>query len=262
LPTIEENRIVWNNSQQWTDNGEIWSDSWGSPDNQWVWTILPRIHRYIPTERILEIAPGFGRWTNYLKDLCKELIVVDLSELCIQRCRERFSSATNISYYANDGKNLDMIPDKSIDFAFSFDSLSHAEPDVIEAYLAQLARKFKPNGVGFLHHSNLGAYRLFSEQTTKMLHFALSKTLGFNTLWRSRNMTSEKFADLVDKAGMQAISQEKINWHNNRHFLIDCFTVFTQKSSKWARPSRALVNGKFMQEAHRSKTLFPLYGQA
>ncbi|MEK6280890.1 MAG: hypothetical protein AABN95_11100 [Acidobacteriota bacterium] len=29
---------------------------------------LPRIHPFIPVGTILEIAPGYGRWTHYLKD--------------------------------------------------------------------------------------------------------------------------------------------------------------------------------------------------
>jgi len=52
-----------------------------------------------------------------------------------------------------------MIQDKSIDFVFSFDSLVHAEAKVIEAYLNQLAMKLSQNGIGFIHHSNLGKYQ-------------------------------------------------------------------------------------------------------
>ncbi len=36
-----------------------------------------------PPATILEIAPGYGRWTQYLKDLCDQLVVVDLAERCI-----------------------------------------------------------------------------------------------------------------------------------------------------------------------------------
>ena len=49
-----------------------------------------------------------------------------------------------------------MVEDGSIDFVFSFDSLVHVEADVLDAYLDQLARKLTPDGVGFIHHSNMG----------------------------------------------------------------------------------------------------------
>jgi hypothetical protein len=52
-----------------------------------------------------------------------------------------------------------MIENGSIDFAFSFDSLVHAESDVMSSYAHELARVLKPGGVAFLHHSNLDAVR-------------------------------------------------------------------------------------------------------
>ena len=85
--------------------------------------------------------------------------MVDMAEHCIDACRRRFASDTHISYHVNDGKSLEMVQDDSTDFVFSFDSLVHAEADVIEIYLRQLARKLTPNGVAFIHHSNIGAYQ-------------------------------------------------------------------------------------------------------
>src|SRR6266567_7931064 len=52
----------------WRDAGEEWSESWGTSAAQWSGAILPRIQGCLPTGTILEIGPGFGRWTNYLKD--------------------------------------------------------------------------------------------------------------------------------------------------------------------------------------------------
>ena len=64
---------------------------------------------------MLELAPGFGRATQYLKELCDRLIVVDLSERCIAACRERFAAAHNIEYHINDGTSLAMVPERAID---------------------------------------------------------------------------------------------------------------------------------------------------
>ena len=89
---------------------------------QWYGSILPRISAFVPADTILEIAPGYGRWTAFLKDLCKRMIIVDLSEKCIDRCRQRFENLSHISYFVNDGKSLEMVVDGSVDFIFSFDS--------------------------------------------------------------------------------------------------------------------------------------------
>ena len=75
-------------------------------------------------------------------------MVVDISERCIEACRQRFAAESHIAYHANDGRSLEMVADRSIDFVFSFDSLVHADADVIEDYLRQLGRKLTPNGVG------------------------------------------------------------------------------------------------------------------
>ena len=127
MPSIEENKLVWDANYDWGQAGNEWSGSYGGVAMHWYATLLPRLPAFVPTGTILEIAPGFGRWTNVLKDLCQQLVVVDLSAKCIEACQARFADSTHITYHVNDGKSLAMIADESIDFAFSFDSLVHAE---------------------------------------------------------------------------------------------------------------------------------------
>src|SRR5947208_6899829 len=74
----------------WKDAGEEWSESWGTSQAQWTETILPRIRECLPTGTILEIGPGYGRWTHYLKDFCDRLVAVDRAAQCIDACRGRF----------------------------------------------------------------------------------------------------------------------------------------------------------------------------
>jgi SAM-dependent methyltransferase len=168
MPTLEQNLESWNRTYDWAAEGEEWSKAWGGSESQWYGAIFPRVHAFLPSQTILEIGPGFGRWTNYLRAHAEQLIAVDMSQTCIDACRRRFGPDTNIRFHINDGKSLAMIPDRSIDFAFSFDSLVHAEADVVQGYLSQLAAKLKPNGSGFIHHSNLGQYRRVYALTRRM----------------------------------------------------------------------------------------------
>ena len=119
MPSIRENLHTWNIGYNWKNSGDEWSEVWGGPDMQWHGAILPRIHLFLPAKSILEIAPGFGRWTQFLKDHCESLSVLGLSETCIEACKARFHSCSHISYHVNDGKSLDMIQNESIDFVFS-----------------------------------------------------------------------------------------------------------------------------------------------
>ena len=47
---------------------------------QWFGCLYPRLHRLLLTGRILEIALGFGRRTNFLISACSNYIGFDLSE--------------------------------------------------------------------------------------------------------------------------------------------------------------------------------------
>jgi SAM-dependent methyltransferase len=264
MATIDENCAVWNTDHDWTQQGEEWSEPWGGSESQWRWTLLPRISAFLPAATILEIAPGFGRWTHYLKDLCDHLTVVDVSARCIQACTERFVADSHISYYTNDGKSLAMIPEGSIELAFSVDSLVHAEADALEAYLHGLARTLTPDGVAFIHHSNLGAYRRYFSLTTRIPRMSLGKNLLVRAglidpdHWRGLSMSASLFATYARNAGLQCIGQEIINWGRSRR-MIDCFSLATRPTSKWARPNRVVQNPNFMREANYVSGLTRLY---
>jgi 2-polyprenyl-3-methyl-5-hydroxy-6-metoxy-1,4-benzoquinol methylase len=234
---------------EWIAAGEEWSEPWGSSAAQWFGTILPRIHECLPASTILEIAPGFGRWTNYLKEHCEQLHVVDPDERCIETCRRRFGADSHLSYHVNDGRSLAMIPDGSLDFVFSFDSLVHVQRDVVEAYLRQLPAKLKNDGIAFIHHSNLGEYALpVVERLPARVRKLLTKVkLLESDHQRNPKMTAESFGVLCAEHGLKCICQEIINWRSRR--LIDCFSTVTRVGSKWDGPARVFRNPDFMREA-------------
>ena len=286
MPTLEENLSYWEQDCDWSQRGEEWSVAWGGSESQWWGTILPRIHAFVPCASILEIAPGYGRWTHFLKELGQKLAVVDLSDRCIEHCRHRFASSSHISYWANDGRSLAMIPDQSVDFAFSFDSLVHAEADVLEAYVGELARILTPQGVGFLHHSNAAPYAWYftlfqskrwaggskeagepepSQSERSMLRRALSRVkhglikarIIANDHSRGMSMSADHFQRFCDQSGLRCIGQELTN--GDGRMLIDCFSTFTRPGSVWDRPYRRVENHSFPEEIRRLSAISDLY---
>jgi len=157
MPSVEANLSEWGGRYDWPRQGDEWSESWGGVTYQWWSTLFPRLQGHIPAARIVEIAPGYGRWTHFLKDLCQELVIVDIAEPAIAYCRERFADDAHVSCHVNDGASLPMVGSASTDLIFSCDSLVHVERDVLTAYLAEFTRILRPNGVAFIHHSNMGA---------------------------------------------------------------------------------------------------------
>lgn len=249
MPTIEENRERWL-IYNWSEEGDEWSAEWGGTPYLWYGTIFPRIQAFFPAGSILEIAPGYGRCTQYLLSLCRELTVVDLAEKCINACRERFKTSPYIKYFVNDGKSLDMINNNSIDFVFSWDSLVHAESEVLFSYLKHLATKLKQGGYGFIHHSNIGAFKNpeTGELSVENLH------------WRATSMTAELFREYCNEVGLKCISQEIIGWGGE--VLNDCFSLFTREDRKTYHDTEILENKDFMHEAYRLRKIAKLFKPA
>lgn len=265
MPKVEWNKETWDGSYNWEHKGDEWSQGWGGPSMQWHGTILPRVHQYLPTGTILEIAPGYGRWTQFLKDKCHTLVGIDLSQACIDACRRRFAGLTHLTFDVNDGRSLDMVRDNSIDFAFSFDSLVHADDDVIEAYVAQLSRKLTKDGVAFLHHSNFGEYPYLDridrmpEKPRRML--AKLKVIEPVLHFRSPTMTATKLEGFARQSDMQCIAQELVPWGGRTAFS-DCLSTIVKRSSSRVRENRLFRNPHFMKEAQYLSRLSHLYGPA
>ena len=261
MPTVDENIEEWGVRFDWSQGGDDWSTAWGGSASLWWGTVHLRIRAFLPAAHILEIAPGYGRMTQFLHPVCDRLTIVDLNEVCIAACRERFAGVPNIAYHVNDGRSLDAVEDRSVDLAFSFDSLVHADADVIEAYVRQLAAKLTDDGAAFLHHSNAGSYLQPVKQAASRLRAgevagAVSRRLNRN--WRAEDMTLERFAGMCRAAGLVCPAQEAVNWHSK--LPNDCFSTVARPGSRWDRPPRVSRNLGFMAEVRRLGALARLYG--
>lgn len=250
MPTIADNRAMWGDWYAWGDGGEEWSAAWGGSEAQWRWTILPRIERFLPTGRALEIAPGFGRFTHHLREHCARLVAVDLSEACVEACRERFAGDERVECHANDGRSLPMVEDGSVDFAFTFDSLVHAEEDVLEAYLHEFARVLAPEGTAFVHHSNLGEHRRYVRARRRLPRRVRERLIDAGMLdrlhRRAPSASAARVRRLCAGAGLRCSEQELVNWGGTR--LIDCFSTI-ERASAGDPPARVVRNAAFMAQA-------------
>jgi ubiquinone/menaquinone biosynthesis C-methylase UbiE len=251
VPTVEQNRDVWGSSYEWTAAGEEWSRAWGGADAQWHGSLLPRLRRFLPVATVLEIAPGHGRWTRFLADHCERLVAVDVAESCVEVCRRRFADVPHVEVHRNDGRSLPMVEDRSVDLAFSFDSLVHVDADVLDAYLDELARVLAPDGVAFLHHSNLGEFRALYSAVLRFpdrLRRVLAKTrLVDYEHWRALSVSARGVQESTRARALRCTSQELVNWGGRR--LIDCFSVITRPGSSLDRPPIVVRNPDFMAEA-------------
>jgi SAM-dependent methyltransferase len=118
VPELEWNNAVWGESYDWAAAGEEWSATWGGSEAQWFGSLYPRLHRVLPAKRVLEIAPGFGRWTKFLVRVCDSYVGIDLSGKCVEACQSTFAAADHARFVKNDGLSLGEA-NGSFDFVFS-----------------------------------------------------------------------------------------------------------------------------------------------
>ena len=205
---IEEQRL-WNLNSNWETDGHEWSKSFGTTENLWNNEIFDKIKEF-RGKKILEIAPGFGRITQFLSILAGELIVVDLNPICIEKTKSKLKHHV-LAYFVNDGKSFPKVRDNSQDLVFSFDSFVHMHANVTEEYVKEIYRVLKPGGQAFIHHSWL--YGGSDEST-------------HNVAGRS-NMSPEQFKTFVENNNIEIVSQNVIQFEPLESWNgTDCISIF------------------------------------
>ena len=190
---IEEQKH-WNDPDAWINEGHEWSGPFGTTEKLWNDHIFDSVKQF-RGKNILEIAPGFGRITQFLSILADKLIVVDLNPLCIEKTKEKLGDRI-YEYFVNDGKSLSDIKDSSQDLVFSYDSFVHMHANVIEEYIKEISRVLVLGGYGFIHHS----------------WFSGGEDMSFNNIAGRSNMSPDLFAQMVESNGMKIISQSGIEF--------------------------------------------------
>jgi SAM-dependent methyltransferase len=230
--TIDENHAIWNDQHAWPSDGDEWNGSakfCGQPYDAWKDSLVETflLPHLTPTSRVLEIAPGHGRWSSYLVEQAAHVDLVDLSESCISFCRDKFADRTNVDYHVNDGSTLP-VPDASVDFVWSFDSFVHMAPDVIATYLREISRVLRPGGQAVLHHAGrrhgmlwLGGLRGLGtggRYAYKLLSIGhLETTDG----WRS-NVSGRGVRSMADAAGLEVLGQTR-RWGPAGEYTVERF---------------------------------------
>jgi len=205
---IEEQKL-WNDPNMWSNSGHEWSGPFGNTENLWNKEIFDHIKEF-RGKKILEIAPGFGRITQFLSILASELIVIDLNPLCIQKTKEKMGRHV-LAYLVNDGKSLTGVRNNSQDLVFSFDSFVHMHSNVTEEYVKEIYRVLKPGGHGFIHHSWI---------------YGGSENSFQNSAGRA-NMSPEQFKEIIEKNNMEIVSQTSIKFDPlNGWDGTDCMSFF------------------------------------
>ena len=151
-------------------------------------------------------GPGAGRkpWWR----LPDASIAVDISDQCIDICKQKFAAYPTAEFRVNNGSELPFIESDSIDSIWSFDVFVHINAQETDAYLREFRRVLKKGGCAAIHHGATG---------------------GVSGGWRS-DVTAETFRAFVEANGFTILT-EIDEWRDgNQNFQIsrygDVLTVF------------------------------------
>lgn len=159
---IRWNRHMWGDLQAWSER-DNYGYRWGQGLRQSNCAMTPVVIEYLEPHlsrhinlKILELAPGGGRFTAELVRFSREIHLLDMNEACLDICKERFKYYPDVFLYQNDGSTCDVVPHKDFDLIASFDSMVHMTPEVIEGYVGAFSKMLLPGGVLWLDHSGKG----------------------------------------------------------------------------------------------------------
>lgn len=249
-PTLAWNRSFWA-TYEWPQHGDEWSAPFGGTEAMWHGIVWPRVRAFLPCWHALEIGPGHGRWTQYLRRKCDRLTVVDVCPECVAACRQRFGDEARLAAVVNDGRSLRMLADDSIDFAFAWEALVHSGRAVVREYLHELARTLRPGGHALIHHSNLGAYR--ADQVEGLDPWR-------DLRGRSPDLTAALFRDDCRGAGLRCVSQEIIPWGPTSLWL-DCLSLVARDDAGMSRQTAVVERADWPQEVETVRRTARLYGR-
>ncbi len=95
----------------------------------------------------LEMGSGNGRMTEFLAKEFGRVIAVDISEEMLNLAKKRLVKYGNINYVQSDGSKLD-VPDKTVDFVFSYIVLQHFPTKaLVKKTLQEFHRVLKEKGI-------------------------------------------------------------------------------------------------------------------
>ena len=236
-----DSNIHYYENYDWSEHGEEWSSPWGNTQGLWKATIFPRIRKFLPAKRIVDIGCGHGRLGHYLHHhTIEHLTLIDLMPDCVTQSTNRMKGLDNVSVRQTDGTTLTDVSDHSIDFIFSFYSLVGADIHTLDSYMAEISRCLTKDGVAFIHHSNARHY--FDPTSTHQ-----SRSMALLSTYRDSSVCSKTLATHAQEHGLTCFEQECVNW-DVEQVLSDCFSTIARRGSIWDVGSICHQNLGFRKE--------------
>jgi ubiquinone/menaquinone biosynthesis C-methylase UbiE len=160
-------------------------------------TVFRRLFDQLDLTSIIELACGHGRHAEQVVGRAGKMVLMDIFDTNLDKCRERLAGHQAISYVKGDGFTFRPVSDGSVTAIYCYDAMVHFSPDLVQSYLDDAYRVLTPGGKLLFHHSNYPA--------------PLNIHYGQNPHARN-HMTRELFGTFAIEAGLTVIESVVIPW--------------------------------------------------
>jgi SAM-dependent methyltransferase len=157
------------------------------------------------SDRVLELGCGVARIGRELAPICAHWTGVDISENMIERAAERTAHQKNVSLHCLDRTSLEMIPDNSIDKAYSIAVMCHMDKEDLYLYLEELQRVIKPGGMIFVETWNLAHPVGWKRWEYEVRYWSRSDQSVRKDVSRNQFCTPDEFELYQRRAGFEVI---------------------------------------------------------
>jgi SAM-dependent methyltransferase len=111
---------------------------------------------YASGKRVLDVASGEGYGTHLLASVADSVVGVDLSEDAVKHASAKYAKS-NLQYIAASCTQIPL-PDASFDFIVSFETIEHIDGTAQTAFLREVNRLLKPDGLFLISSPNRPEY--------------------------------------------------------------------------------------------------------
>lgn len=167
-------------------------------------------------DHVLELGCGVGRIGRELSPSCGHWTGVDISENMLRHAAERLAQRPNVSLHQLTRTSLDMLPDSSIDKAYSIAVFCHMDKEDLYLYLQELNRVVKPGGMIFVETWNLSSAVGWRRWAYEPLVWKNADHGQRKDVARNQFCTPEEFELYVRHAGFQPLA----NFHDSQSVQI------------------------------------------
>jgi SAM-dependent methyltransferase len=133
---------------EWTD--EQWWDSGRQTLREQILNDMTNVCQGSDPKRmkVLEIGCGAGRITRALAETFGLVYAVDISAEMVAQARQGLRDVPNAFVFENNGRDLTVLGDTPVDFAFSMIVFQHIPSrEIIESYVRDVHRLLRPGGL-------------------------------------------------------------------------------------------------------------------